>query len=196
MALDQPIDEELRTQLSDLHADVSRNRERGDDRHAINSAIDTFQTAWFDKLESQQRLEINISKNAIVHAVEVFDHDKRFDAFLRTSYALKTMSPESQAEHRANTRNRSVNEERNKTKTIERLTRELSTSINERFGNLRLEMVNAVDDIREGRAPTLSQQSEYQFYATKRSANHAYREEVMAQFHQTNEKFRANQNER
>jgi len=196
MALDQPIDDQLRSELADLHGDVSRARERGSDRDAVNRAIDTFQTAWFDKLETQQRLEINVSKNALVHAVEVFDHDKRFDAFLRATWSLKTMSPESQDEYKARMPKRSVNDERNTAKLMERLTRELSTAINERFGTLRLEMVNAIDDIRDGRAPALSQQTEYQFYATKRTSSHAYREEVMAQFYQANEKVKANGLER
>lgn len=194
--LDQHIDEELHKQLTELHQDTNRARERGDDRETIGLRVDTFESHWFNRITDEQRAEINGNKIAIAHAVEAFDHQKRFDVFLRDTWALKSMTPETQVRFWNNRASKSITDERDQARLSKMLTSEIMAATNERFHELRLELSQAIDSIREGREPKLSQQTEHQFYASRREANNAHREELIASFNQTREKYRGNGQER
>ncbi len=197
MALDQFIDDELQDQLSELYHDTIRERERGGDLEAIQTRLDDFEMAWYDKIQEVQAYEIQGNKIAVEHAVKEMGHSSRFETYFRDTMQLKVLSPEGQIEFWDKYRAANpVTSEHEQARQIQYHTREIVAATNERYHQLRLDLARSMEDIAQGREPQLMQTTQHEFYETRRMAANSDRNEVMELFNQEREKHRQNDRER
>ena len=173
MEIDRTIEDELKAALETLHRQTANDRKNKEDENIITQQCDVLEMDWQARLNDNELGELRGCKRGCNTAVEEFHVQQRMADYMRLSGELPAMTPNEQVAfwegNRPNIKPEIWQEEQRQMsrEAFERA----RPHIQDRYADLREGLSRAVDDIREGKSPSLSFLVESQVSREAEAAN-------------------------
>lgn len=182
MRIDRTIEDELKTALEALQRQVDLNRRKEVDPNEITQHCDTLDMDWQDRLNDFEKGELRGYKRGFDAATKEFEHHLRMESYMRDSALLPLMSPEDQLAFWASNRNGGegklwADAQANMADQAYETSRQ---QIQDRYADLREGLRCAIDEVREGKEPSLTFLMESQI---EKEAERASRAEAFVKQH-------------